>query len=75
MGNFGIQEILLILLIVCVLFGARKIPELFKGIGEGVRELKKAAKAVEEEVDDAKNSVKTIADNDAENENSPDAKS
>lgn len=45
MGNFGITEILIILVIVVLLFGGRKIPELFKGIGSGIREFKKASKA------------------------------
>lgn len=44
MGNFGVTEIILILLVVILLFGARKIPELMKGIGQGVREFKKASK-------------------------------
>jgi len=45
MGNFGITEILIILVIVVLLFGGRKIPELFKGIGSGIKEFKKASKA------------------------------
>ena len=40
--NFGAQEIILILLIVVLLFGGRKIPELMKGLGKGVREFKDA---------------------------------
>jgi sec-independent protein translocase protein TatA len=44
MGFIGAQELLLILLIVVVLFGAKKIPELAKGMGSGIREFKKAAK-------------------------------
>ena len=43
MGNFGATEIILILLVVVLLFGARKIPELMKGIGQGVKEFKKAS--------------------------------
>ena len=66
--NFGIQEALIILLIVCVLFGGRKIPELFKGIGEGVKELKKAAKSVEEETTEVKSSAKTIIDSVSDDE-------
>ena len=50
MGNFGITEILLILAVVVLLFGARKIPELMKGIGSGIKEFKKASK-VEDEPD------------------------
>ena len=44
MGNFGFTEILLILLIVVLLFGGRKIPELMKGVGQGMKEFKKASK-------------------------------
>lgn len=43
MGNFGATEIILILLVVVLLFGGRKIPELFKGIGQGMKEFKKAS--------------------------------
>jgi len=50
MGNFGATEIILILLIIVLLFGARKIPELMKGIGQGMKEFKKASK-VEDEPD------------------------
>lgn len=37
-------EIILILLVVVLLFGGRKIPELMKGIGQGMKEFKKASK-------------------------------
>ena len=43
MGNFGLTEIILILLVVVLLFGGRKIPELMKGIGQGMKEFKKAS--------------------------------
>ena len=48
MGNFGATEIILILLVVVLLFGARKIPELMKGIGQGVKEFKKASNVEDE---------------------------
>lgn len=48
--NIGGQEILIILLIVLVLFGGRKIPELMKGLGKGVREYKKAMNSVEDDL-------------------------
>jgi sec-independent protein translocase protein TatA len=38
MGEVGPKEILLILLVVVFLFGGRKIPELMKGLGQGLRE-------------------------------------
>lgn len=44
MGKLGIMEIILILLVVVLLFGGRKIPELMKGIGQGMKEFKKASK-------------------------------
>jgi sec-independent protein translocase protein TatA len=48
MGNFGATEIILILLVVVLLFGGRKIPELMKGIGQGMKEFKKASHYDEE---------------------------
>jgi sec-independent protein translocase protein TatA len=44
MGKIGPLEIVLILLVVVLLFGGRKIPELMKGIGQGMKEFKKASK-------------------------------
>lgn len=50
-GNIGGSELFLILLIVLVFFGARKLPELAKGLGQGIREFRKAARDVQEEVE------------------------
>ncbi len=44
MGNLGATEIILIILVIVLLFGGRKIPELMKGIGQGMKEFKKASK-------------------------------
>ena len=44
MGKFGPTEIILILAIVLLFFGGKKIPELMKGLGGGVKEFKKAIK-------------------------------
>ena len=46
-GSFGTTEILLIVFVVILLFGAKRIPELFKGMGQGVREFKDATKVEE----------------------------
>ncbi|NUN07980.1 MAG: twin-arginine translocase TatA/TatE family subunit [Ignavibacteriaceae bacterium] len=43
-ANFGFMEIAIIVLILLVLFGAKKIPELAQGIGKGMKEFKKALK-------------------------------
>lgn len=61
MGNFGFTEILLILLVVVLLFGGRKIPELMKGIGQGMKEFKKASKL------DDESEKKNVETKDAEN--------
>ncbi len=42
LGFFGGQEIILIVLVILIFVGGRKIPELMKGIGKGVKEFKKA---------------------------------
>jgi len=49
MGFIGTQQLVLILLIVLVLFGAKRVPELAKGLGAGIREFKKAAKEIQQE--------------------------
>jgi sec-independent protein translocase protein TatA len=50
-GNIGTGEIILILLIVLIFFGAKKIPELAQGLGKGLREFRKAAKDIQDEVE------------------------
>ena len=54
LGNLGVVEIVLIALIVLLLFGGRKIPELMKGIGKGVRSFKEGMNNVEKEIDEIK---------------------
>ncbi|MBI5730259.1 MAG: twin-arginine translocase TatA/TatE family subunit [Ignavibacteriales bacterium] len=49
MGNIGFGEILILVLILILLFGGKKIPELAKGLGKGIRSFKKALKGEEEE--------------------------
>lgn len=49
-SNLGITEILIIVFVILILFGAKKIPELAQGIGKGMKEFKKAIKDVDEEV-------------------------
>jgi sec-independent protein translocase protein TatA len=47
--NLGPMEIILVVLVVVLLFGGRKIPELLKGIGQGIKEFKKATHADDKE--------------------------
>ncbi len=50
MGNLGATEILLILLVVLLLFGARRIPEIARGLGKGIREFKDATNDIKREL-------------------------
>ncbi len=48
--NMGMGELIVILLVVLVLFGSKKIPDLAQGLGKGIREFKKAIKDVQEDI-------------------------
>ena len=50
LGGIGMQEVLLIALVVLLFFGGRKIPELMKGLGKGVRSFKEGMKEMDKEV-------------------------
>jgi sec-independent protein translocase protein TatA len=50
MGNLGASEIIIIVLVVLLFFGAKKIPELMQGLGKGIREFKKATRDIEEDI-------------------------
>ncbi len=50
LGNLNMTELLVILGVVLLLFGGKKIPELMRGIGKGIREFNSARSSVEEEI-------------------------
>src|SRR5512141_1800236 len=52
-GMLGGWEIVLILAVVLILFGAKKLPELAKGLGTGIKEFKKATREVSDEISSA----------------------
>jgi len=59
LGVLGTNEIIIILVIVLLLFGGRKIPELMRGLGKGVREFNDAKSNVKKEIEESANDIKT----------------
>ena len=53
MFGLGAQELLLIFGVVLLLFGAKKIPDIARGLGKGIREFKDASKEVKKEIEEA----------------------
>lgn len=52
LGNIGMGETILIVLAIVLLFGGKKIPELMKGVGKGVKSFKEGLNEVEKEIED-----------------------
>jgi TatA/E family protein of Tat protein translocase len=52
MFGLGVQELLIIFVIIMVLFGAKKLPEMGKGLGRGIREFKNATNRLDDDDDD-----------------------
>ena len=50
-GSIGTPELLIIMLVILLLFGSKKLPELARGIGKGMRQFRKAMEDVKEEID------------------------
>ena len=50
LGNLGTGEIIIIAIIVLLLFGGKKIPELMKGLGKGIRNFKDGVKGIEDDI-------------------------
>ncbi|PKP07971.1 MAG: twin-arginine translocase TatA/TatE family subunit [Bacteroidetes bacterium HGW-Bacteroidetes-4] len=62
LGILGGQEIILIVLAILILFGGRKIPELMKGLGKGIKEFKQATSdsGVGEDIKDIKKEINSV---------------
>jgi sec-independent protein translocase protein TatA len=52
LGVLGTQEIIIIAIIILLMFGGRKIPELMKGLGKGIREFNDAKNSVRKEIEE-----------------------
>ena len=57
LGNLGTGEILVILFVVLLLFGGKKLPELARGLGKGIREFKDASTGVRRDIENEINKV------------------
>ena len=66
LGGLGGTEILVILLVILLFFGAKKIPELARGIGQGINEFRKASDQIKKEIEEGE---KTGYDTQPQNEN------
>lgn len=64
LGILGGQEVILIVLAVLIMFGGRKIPELMKGLGKGIKEFKNATSdsEVAEDLKDIKKEINSVSD-------------
>jgi sec-independent protein translocase protein TatA len=58
-GSLGMGELLIILVIVVLIFGVNKIPQLGKGLGEGIKNFKSAIRAAQEEPEEKPKTEKT----------------
>ena len=58
--SLGGPEIILVVLVVLLLFGAKKIPELARGMGKGIREFKEASKEIQQEIQTEADELKKI---------------
>lgn len=52
-GRFGMGELILILIIVLILFGASRLPEIARALGRSIKEFKKGAKEIKEDIEEA----------------------
>ncbi len=62
LGSLGGSEIFLILLVILLFFGSKKIPELARGLGKGMREFKDATNNIQKEITENAKSVKEDID-------------
>ncbi len=60
-SKIGTAEILIIAILILVLFGAKRIPELARGLGQGIQEFRKASKDIKKELEESAQDIKDAA--------------
>lgn len=68
--NIGVGEIVIIALVILLLFGGKKIPELMKGLGKGVKSFKQGMSEVEEEINKVDEDIKKSVSEDSKKKDS-----
>ncbi|MCI7728346.1 MAG: twin-arginine translocase TatA/TatE family subunit [Bacteroidales bacterium] len=68
-GGLGFQELILIVLIILLLFGAKKIPELMKGLGKGIRSFKDGMNGTDDKTENADSKIDKTVDSKEEHSN------
>ena len=53
LGGLGTTEVLVIMVVILIFFGAKRIPELARGLGKGIREFKDATKEIKNDIENA----------------------
>lgn len=62
LGDIGGGELFVIILVILMFFGSKKIPDLARGLGKGIREFKNATNDIQREIRDSANSIKDETD-------------
>lgn len=70
-GGLGPQELMIVFLIVLLLFGGKKIPEVARGLGKGMREFKKGVKDIKEDIDTVTSDVNSLPSSEPEKTDPP----
>ena len=68
MGPFGVGELLIIFLVILLLFGAKKLPELARGLGKGINEFKDAVETGKKEILDVQDDLNSKGESSIEQE-------
>ncbi len=74
MGGIGFQELLLIFIIVMLLFGAKKLPEFARGLGQALKEFRRAAREIEEPITETKEEIDSTNTENAQIQTNSDSK-